>query len=694
MPKKIAIATPDPDNNDRFKIIYAGQDKDFLEKTNAATENYGQVSKAYFSTFDNIRPGISSRPEFSRETYEYFRPGEALPKKYKDMVMLCDNMYQQLTLVRNIVDLMSDFACQGIRLVHPVKTVERFYKAWFKKVNGFDRSERFLNYLYRHAMVVIESQMGKINKQVKDHYLSADQTLNTPLYTPGEIPLTYTFQHPTLVYPRNPLIINDDTQYDIIIDKVGTTPSYLNQLATMGFSDNSRQLDIDKTSVYYFKRDEWQVKPIPFLFPLIKHAIMLEKLNLADSAALDGAISAVRIFKLGNLDARLAPNATAVNKLNELLQGNVGGGTLDLIWGPDIELMETNTNVHQFLGEGKYAPHLHQMYIGLGIPPSLAGSGGTGTTNNYISLKVLTKRLQYGRRLLIDFWEKQIKIVQKAMGFAKAAKIEFDFLDLGDEQIEKQLLIQLADRNLISDEKLQSVFGYDSEMEKSRLNKEAKERRSGRRVAKLSSMPDSLEAALEKIALTQGFVTPQQLGVQLDDSVPDQQAPFDKTLEVAKQKAVSAAKPGGVSSKGRKSKGRPSGTGDSSKRKTKAFKPKIKAALEIWAADSQKKINEIVKPKFLQIIGKSNLRQLTTLESKQYEKLTFGVLFNTKPFNSITKDHIATAFTKEVPNDIFKEYTNYIEEVSKEIGRELTLDETHKIRAMIYTSIYKGTLNG
>ena len=97
---------------------------------------------------------------------------------------------------------------------------------------------------------------------------------------------------------------------------------------------------------------------------------------------------------------------------------------MDLVWGPDIELMETNSNVHQFLGEEKYKPHLNNIYAGLGIPPTLTGTFGTsGTTNNYMSLKTLTQRLEYGRDRLIDFWNKEIAMIQKAMGFKLPATI-------------------------------------------------------------------------------------------------------------------------------------------------------------------------------------------------------------------------------------------------------------------------------
>ena len=106
------------------------------------------------------------------------------------------------------------------------------------------------------------------------------------------------------------------------------------------------------------------------------------------------------------------------------------------------------------------------MYAGLGIPPTLTGTfGAAGTTNNFISLKTLTQRLQYGRDVLISFWAKEIEEVQKAMGFREPARIEFDRMDLSNEEAEKSLLIQLADRNLISDEMLRKRFGLDADME-------------------------------------------------------------------------------------------------------------------------------------------------------------------------------------------------------------------------------------
>ena len=117
--------------------------------------------------FSNILPNISGKPGLSRSDYDYFRPQEAVPKHVKDIIRRADDIYQKVGLVKNVIDLMSDFSSQGIRIVHPNKRIERFYRNWFKKVKGKDRSERFLNNIYRTANVVINRQTAKIGTKTE-----------------------------------------------------------------------------------------------------------------------------------------------------------------------------------------------------------------------------------------------------------------------------------------------------------------------------------------------------------------------------------------------------------------------------------------------------------------------------------------------------------------------------------------------
>jgi hypothetical protein len=148
------------------------------------------------------------------------------------------------------------------------------------------------------------------------------------------------------------------------------------------------------------------------------------------------------------------------------------------VWGPELSFKESSSEVYKFLGSEKYTAVLNSIYAGLGVPPTLTGmaTNGGGFTNNFISLKTLVERLQYGRDQLTKFWEKEVEIVRQAMGFRYKAHIQFDQMSLSDEATEKNLLIQLADRDIISQETLLQRFKEIPQIEKIRLQREVSDR--------------------------------------------------------------------------------------------------------------------------------------------------------------------------------------------------------------------------
>ena len=418
------------------------------------------------------------------------------------------------------------------------------------------------------------------------------------------------------------------------------------------------------------------------IYSIMDDITVIEKLKLADMAALDGAISNIRIFKLGSLEHKIAPTKAAAAKLAGILGNNVGGGTMDLVWGPDIELLESRTSVHQFLGEGKYTPHLNSVYAGLGIPPTLTGTfGAAGTTNNFISLKTLTQRLQYGRDVLIDFWDQEIKLVQKAMGFRKPAKIEFDRMDLSNEESEKSLLIQLSDRNIISDELLQKRFGFDPDMEKIRLNREKRDRKSDRMVPKSSPYHDPQpENALKKIALQSGVVSPSEVGLELDPKKNGEKSSLEMRQAL---KPTKLAKDSKESLPGEPQQGRPKNSTDQEKRKERTFKPQTGASLLLWASAAQDTISEIINPILLDFYGKKNLRSLASDQSKELENIKSSILFNSTPFCTINKEYVQEKMNN-LDNQHLTTYSVWLRQLASELNKDLTVDDQKQAKASFY----------
>jgi hypothetical protein len=703
VPTEAYITWGDDLQSKREALKSAGSSLDeftLIEKTTAAG---GRRYGLDFSSLDGL---TGSRPGLTKDDYYAFRPQEAPPNEIKMILQRAERIYQRVGLVKNVIDLMGDFASQGIRLVHRNKRIERFYRRWFKKINGKDRSERFLNNLYKSGNIVIDRRTAKISIKVADKLYKALGTADMQLndlpevnVEKREIPWKYTFIDPICVEVSAGALssfLNDKT-YELILPaslrKIINSPKTENekrvienlpaQIIEAAKNKKPYPLDHDKTLVFHYKKDDWQAWAYPMIYAIMDDITVVEKLKLADMAALDGAISNIRIFKLGSLEHKIAPTKAATSKLAQILGNNVGGGTMDLIWGPDIELLESNTNVHNFLGEGKYIPHLNAIYAGLGIPPTLTGTfGAAGTTNNFISLKTLTQRLQYGRDRLIEFWEEEIAIVQKAMGFKYSAKLEFDRMDLSNDDSEKALLVQLADRNLISDELLQTRFGFDPDMEKSRLNRESRERNSNRMVQKSGPWFDpEFENSLKKIALQTGIVSPSQVGLDLEKKKSSEKNALEmKTPLVPKNGPISNKPSTGVPGEGR-----PKLSKDSEQRKTKTFKPRTGAKLSLWASSAQDKISDIINPIMLEFFSKKNIRSLSNIEFEKLEDVKASVLFSLAPYNDITNELISMT---NINNSTVKSYYNWLKSLKSDLGRDLTVDETKQAKASFYSMVY------
>ena len=653
--------------------------------------------------FSNVLPNISSRPGLSRSDYDYFRPQESVPEQFKAILRRADDIYQRVGLVKNVIDLMGDFASQGITVSHPNKRIERFYRNWFKKVNGKDRSERFLNNLYRSGNIVTTRQTAKLsNKSIQNMYKAnaADFTstdIKNEILSLGkkEIPWRYTFIDPVYIeIAAGPLasFVGGKRAYGLKL------PAHLRKIINSPKNDAEKfmvaklppevieaaktrkpyYLDPDKVIVNHYKKDDWQTWAYPMIYSIMDDITVLEKLKLADMAALDGATSNIRIFKLGNLDHKIAPTKAAASKLASILQNNVGGGTMDIVWGPDIELLESNTNVHQFLGEAKYTPHLNNVYAGLGIPPTLTGTyGSAGTTNNFISLKTLTQRLQYGRDVLQRFWQAELDMIQKSMGFRYSAKVEFDRMDLSNEEAEKALIVQLADRNIISNEFVQKRFGADPDLEKVRINREDKERASNRMTQKLgpyTSMSDNLK----KVALQLGIATPNQVGLLLDEKLDSEETLLELKSKFAPKKEVQ-----GVSGQGR-----PKNSKDSDKRKEREFAPQTGASLMMKSIGIQDKIADIVNPVFLEFYNKKNMRSLSQAEYDQTDRVKTSILFAIKPSDILTEDLIKSKIIASQNLNVVSQYENFIKQIKSNIDKDLITEDYKQLKAYFYSMVY------
>ena len=644
--------------------------KDAFEEFSGSLEAYEGVSKAsrYHRDFIDVEPNRSVRPAFTYQDYYAFRPEEQVPTKQKRIIKMCMDAYDKVGIIRNIIDLMGDFGCQGINIVHENESVEKFFKQWFKKIDGKERSERFLNNLYRTGQTIVYRSNANITPDITKYIKSManDITVELPQIERNQIPWRYNFFNPLNIDMKNGNINmflgvrNYEIDSGAFLDnfKEGSVPAHVldtlppNVKQAIKVGQKKIDLEKDRLSIFYYKKDDWQRWANPLVYAILDDIVMLEKMRLADMSALDGAISNIRLWTLGNLDHKILPNKAAINKLRNVLASNTGGGTMELVWGPELSYTESNSQVYKFLGSEKYTSVLNSIYAGLGVPPTLTGmaNNGGGFTNNFISLKTLVERLQYGRDQLTKFWERELELVRKAMGFRKPAHVVYDQMSLSDESAEKNLLIQLADRDIISHETVLERFKEVPSVEKMRLRREDKARTSEKLPEKASP-----------------FHNPQK-GFEIEKM--DKQAEINEKISENKQQ-----------SKPIQPAGRPLNKQDEEPRKKRVETPKSKpgvAELILWSATAYDTISENFNKAFLAINKKKNMRSLTKAQVSDLEKVKLDMLLNIEPLSNITEDKFKEVLhaNKKMPTT----FKNYLQK--NKISTEYMAMEEYKRSAL------------
>ena len=670
--------------------------------------------------FIGTNTGTSIRSEYNQADYDFYRPNENTPRTDREIMRACNNAYHSIGIVRNVIDLMSDFGSQGIKLVHPNKKIERFYQAWFKKVSGKDRSERFLNQFYRLGNVVVERAEMKISTKEKNR-MSAKATHDPkpfadPKVKKNIIPGRYMFHAPmaiehvgaeaarflgnVIIAIKIPYAITSKFSQFTNLNNPGNIVNLQKllkrkvpeSLLPQVMQHRLVPLDVNDLSMYHYKKDDWDLWGKSMLNAIMSDLIMFEKMKLADKSALDGVISSVRLWKLGSLEHKIVPTKAGINRLRNILASSVGGGTVDLVWSPDIEFEETASQAYKFLGPEKYQVTISSIYDGLGIPSSLTtltSSKSGASTDAFISLKVLQERLQYGRDQLIDFWTQEIERVQLALGFTRPAQVQFEHMVLTDAQSELNLMIQLSDRNLISDESLLDKFKQHPEIEKIRIRKEQQDRDKDIDPKKASPYHNpQFEIDLLKIFAQRGVLTPSETGVKTEEKKEGEETFMEQQgkqqLEREKFKPT-----GGVEN------GRPKGKKDTTKRKTKVFIPQTSADLAkllVWTTEAYKKISLSTNPVILATYGKSNVRSLTVAQKSGMENLNFRLLCGMVPYEKLDNETMTQSARANIDNNdtnaiykgVCEVFEGLLESFISDNSREPSIDERRSLQCSAY----------
>jgi len=643
------------------------------------SESISKSNQAVAGFYTNLEDNISVRPPFGRRNYERFRPGESIPTKDSEIMLACRDSYEKVGLIRSVVDLMSEMAIEGLTLVSTNKNTENFFRAWMKKTNLIEKAEKFVNYFIVEGNVVVRRKYGNIDtpavRRMKREKAIAQES--------GSIPVDYIFYDPSTIdlIGGEAALFTGIKQWALKVNSVDIAE--VKKLVSSGGQNYSRNIpkeildviesdtpyqggyngslsipiDMDSLYVSHYKKKDSDIWAKSFIYSILHDVIYNEKLRIAKISALDSFYNSVRLWRLGDHKEEILPDVGSINKLANILE-NHSGGTMDIIWDSMIDYEQYFPPVEKLQN---FEENYESMLIGLGIHKSLIGGdeSPSAAASAFIGLRNVLKRIDAVRRALSGFVQNEIDIVCEELGFQNKPVVKYKLDDLFEQSSYFRLLVDLNDRNIISNRTIVEKVGEMYDIESERLLEEEDKRESSGYSPKYSPFIQSY--------------------------IPDQNK---EDFEESTSPPTSVPTEGvGTDSPMTNRIGRPPGAKDLSKRKNRRFQ--TMAELIIVGNRIQDKISKNFDEQYLKQNNIENKRFMTSKQRDNLEKM------KTIALSQISIENIDSTFNmSDFDFDSYdSKFIKTCDDSIRSIGKSISLSEIKSIKSAAFAEKIIGEEN-
>lgn len=586
--------------------------------------------------------------------------------------------YKGFGVVKNVIDLMCNFASEDMKIIHPRPAIQKFYRRWAQAVDLQGRVKDIFREYYKYSNVFVYKTYGEIddityrkmktstraakdadvvdtNDPVFDLRINREETEKSKPLGKRKIPWRYTLLNPLQMdlkgskyfgESRWVFVLDPDTKKKIE-DSSGFTPEMADDTKINLPPDFKRTKDgiiveLNPTQLYvlHYMKDDHEDWADPMVWPVMNDIMYKNQLRAMDMSVANSVINAITIIKLGNIDKGYQPPAAHFAKLAEMLRTPTYSHTF--VWNDAISMESMYPPVEKILSIEKYKSVDRDILAGLGVPAILVdGSEGGNFSNAYLQVRTLLERLEEGRNEVLKWLDRELREIANVMGHRDIPTIKFGNMSLKDENAEKQMIVQLLDRNIISAERVHEVFDIETNIEIERLRNEMK------------------LAEQEDIFVKFG---PYKDPMNMLDTEQVMELDFKQKKALEKEKVANkpapTSSPFGQPKTINRPNGRPAGTG---KPQQKSRKPKPRgmgelsvAAHNIFNAVETKLTSMLVKAK-----GMRHQKQLELKDKESIAELIFYTAMSISPDTEVNDSTIALAMQNlsidDYLHDKFKE---------------------------------------
>lgn len=407
-----------------------------LEKAIAASRFNRSAFTPEFNRFNNIDLGYLPTVTNSGDNITA-----------RDIIVLAQKAYFNFPIVRNIIDMMTEFSSSKIYLTGGNKKSRDFFGSYFNAINLDSFQDKFFREYYRSGNVFIypyNSTLTKndINSWVKQFEVSsAISSLSIPLkyilLNPADISVNggSSFLTPMYFKMLNSFEVgvlkSPKTESDKLI-RDSMPDSVKKQLVSGATAQIMMPLDPNSIYTVFYKKQDYEPLAIPMVYPVLDDLEWKSELKKIDKTISRTVQQAILLITVGfeNKNGEYIVDPGMISKIQEIFTNESVGRVLVNDFTTKAEFVIPQ--IGDILDPKKYEIVNEDIRNGLN-DILMGGTSGEKFANQSIKVKLFIGRLTQAREIFInDFLMPEIRRISDILGFKAYPTPKFEDIDLED----------------------------------------------------------------------------------------------------------------------------------------------------------------------------------------------------------------------------------------------------------------------
>lgn len=433
---------------------------------------YKEVSTASARARDNSTPSKSKVPRNGTESnigrysllsqgllpYEYTKDGVDV----RDSIMLCQKAYANVAIVRNTIDIATEFANTDVYLEGGTERSREFFSKWFEKIKLWKLKDQYFREYYRSGNIFLYRIDGKFNAEdfkllsgLSENGIKNNKVpLRYILINPYEVVAKISSSFAEAVYEKilseyelerlkNP---KDDADVELLN---GFDPEVQKQIKDKQYFRDGLKMKLDPKYLLYsfYKKQDYEPFAVPFAYPVLEDINAKIELKRIDQAIARTVENVILLITMGAEPDKGGINPANMTAMQSLFMNESVGRVLvsDYTTKADFVIPD----LKKVVGKEKY--EILNEDIKEGLMNVMLGNEKYNGQSAKISF--FMERLKEARNsFLNDVLQPEIIRISKDLGFRAYPTAKFTEIDLKDETQYMRTISRLMEIGILTPE--------------------------------------------------------------------------------------------------------------------------------------------------------------------------------------------------------------------------------------------------